>query len=62
MLRWRPIPSETLLYCLTRDRELADALEGRLATTLSFFYNDAARSSTPTWSTAQTRPSRLPSA
>ena len=43
MLRWRPMPSETLLYCLTRDRELADALEGRLATTLSFFYNDAAR-------------------
>jgi hypothetical protein len=43
MLRWRPMPSETVLYCLTRDRELADALEARLATTLSFFYNDAAR-------------------
>ena len=43
MLRWHPMPNETVLYCLTRDRELADALEGRLAATLSFFYNDAAR-------------------
>ena len=35
--------SDTILYCLTRDRDLATALEGRLASTLAFFYNDAAR-------------------
>ena len=35
--------SETILYCLTRDRDLAEALDGRLASTLPFFYNDAAR-------------------
>jgi hypothetical protein len=34
---------DTLLYCLTRDRELAAALDGRLAGALAFFYNDAAR-------------------
>ena len=34
---------EPLVYCLTRDRELADAVEGRLAGALAFFYNDAAR-------------------
>lgn len=34
---------ETLLYCLTRDRDLAAALDGRLAGALAFFYNDAAR-------------------
>ena len=34
---------ETLLYCLTRDRELATALDGRLMGALAFFYNDAAR-------------------
>ncbi|HEX2141194.1 MAG TPA: hypothetical protein VHK28_02800, partial [Candidatus Limnocylindria bacterium] len=36
-------PRETLLYCLTRDRELAAAIDGRLSDALSFFYNDAAR-------------------
>jgi len=34
---------ETLLYCLTRDRDLATALDGRLIGALAFFYNDAAR-------------------
>jgi hypothetical protein len=34
---------ETLLYCLTRDRELAAAIDGRLTDALAFFYNDAAR-------------------
>jgi len=31
------------VYCLTRDHDLADAVEGRLAHALAFFYNDAAR-------------------
>ena len=34
---------DVLLYCLTRDHELADAVEGRLHGALAFFYNDAAR-------------------
>jgi hypothetical protein len=34
---------ELLVYCLTRDRELAEAVEERLAGALAFFYNDAAR-------------------
>jgi len=34
---------DLLVYCLTRDRELADALETRLSGALAFFYNDAAR-------------------
>ena len=38
----QPSP-EVLVYCLTRDRELADAVEGRLSGALAFFYNDAAR-------------------
>lgn len=33
----------TLLYCLTRDRDLATALDERLLGALAFFYNDAAR-------------------
>lgn len=32
-----------LVYCLTRDHDLAAALETRLLTALAFFYNDAAR-------------------
>jgi hypothetical protein len=32
-----------LVYCLTRDRELAAAIEARLVNALAFFYNDAAR-------------------
>jgi hypothetical protein len=36
-------PRELLVYCLTRDRELADAVEERLSGALAFFYNDAAR-------------------
>jgi hypothetical protein len=45
MLRFEPMPdrSETIVYCLTRDRELALALEERLTDSLAFFYNDAAR-------------------
>lgn len=35
--------AELLVYCLTRDRELADALDERLSGALAFFYNDAAR-------------------
>ena len=38
-----PERSETIVYCLTRDRELAVALEERLTAALAFFYNDAAR-------------------
>lgn len=34
---------EILLYCLTRDHELAAALEDRVRGALAFFYNDAAR-------------------
>jgi hypothetical protein len=34
---------EILVYCLTRDHGLADAVEARLSTALAFFYNDAAR-------------------
>jgi hypothetical protein len=34
---------ESLLYCLTRDRDLATSLDGRLVSALAFFYNDAAR-------------------
>ena len=36
-------PQELLLYCLTRDRELAAAVDERLSGALAFFYNDAAR-------------------
>jgi hypothetical protein len=49
MLRPEPLPQdarlppESILYCLTRDRELADALDRRLGGALAFFYNDAAR-------------------
>ena len=38
-----PTAGESLLYCLTRDRELATSLDGRLTGALAFFYNDAAR-------------------
>lgn len=37
------MPAETILYCLTRDRELATSLDARLTTAIAFFYNDAAR-------------------
>jgi hypothetical protein len=32
-----------LVYCLTRDHELATAIDARLTDSLAFFYNDAAR-------------------
>lgn len=35
--------AETIVYCLTRDHELAEALETRLIGAIAFFYNDAAR-------------------
>jgi hypothetical protein len=35
--------AEPIVYCLTRDRELAAALDERLVGALAFFYNDAAR-------------------
>jgi hypothetical protein len=39
-----PDPShEVLVYCLTRDHDLADAVDGRVSGALAFFYNDAAR-------------------
>ncbi len=34
---------ESIVYCLTRDRDLAAHLEARLSRALAFFYNDAAR-------------------
>jgi hypothetical protein len=34
---------EQVVYCLTRDRQLAGALDVRLADAIAFFYNDAAR-------------------
>lgn len=37
------VATEIILYCLTRDRELAAALDDRLAAAIAFFYNDAAR-------------------
>jgi hypothetical protein len=39
----RRMPAERVLYCLTRDRELAAALDARLVGAIAFFYNDAAR-------------------
>ena len=35
--------SDLIVYCLTRDRELAAALDARLTGAIAFFYNDAAR-------------------
>ncbi len=35
--------SEPIAYCLTRDRDLADALDARLLGAIVFFFNDAAR-------------------
>lgn len=35
--------SELLVYCLTRDHDLAAGMEGELVGALAFFYNDAAR-------------------
>jgi hypothetical protein len=39
----RETSPELLVYCLTRDHDLADAVEARLEQALAFFYNDAAR-------------------
>lgn len=35
--------AEPIVYCLTRDRDLAAALDERLSGAIAFFYNDAAR-------------------
>ncbi|MBA2263708.1 MAG: hypothetical protein H0W10_03495 [Chloroflexi bacterium] len=35
--------ADPIVYCLTRDRELAAATEERLAGAIAFFFNDAAR-------------------
>ena len=35
--------AEQVVYCLTRDHELAAALDERLGGAIAFFYNDAAR-------------------
>jgi hypothetical protein len=35
--------AETVVYCLTRDEELAAGLESGIDGSLAFFYNDAAR-------------------
>ena len=35
--------ADPILYCLTRDRELAAALDERVAGAIAFFFNDAAR-------------------
>jgi hypothetical protein len=35
--------SDPIVYCLTRDRELATAIDDRLSGAIAFFYNDAAR-------------------
>lgn len=35
--------AEQIVYCLTRDHELAVALDERLGGAIAFFYNDAAR-------------------
>src|SRR5579859_4852890 len=37
------MPSATILYCLTRDHDLARGLDDRLTGAIGFFYNDAAR-------------------
>jgi len=37
------MPNPTVLYCLTRDHELATGLDDRLGGAIGFFYNDAAR-------------------
>jgi hypothetical protein len=35
--------ADPIVYCLTRDRELAAAIDERLTGAIAFFYNDAAR-------------------
>jgi hypothetical protein len=37
------MPTATVLYCLTRDRELAAGFDDALTDVLGFYYNDAAR-------------------
>jgi len=35
--------TDPIVYCLTRDRELAAAVDERLSGAIAFFFNDAAR-------------------
>ena len=37
------MPPVPIVYCLTRDHDLAAALDARLGGAIAFFYNDAAR-------------------
>ncbi|MEO8247342.1 MAG: hypothetical protein ABI622_09525 [Chloroflexota bacterium] len=39
----RDAATEQVVYCLTRDRDLAASLDERLVGAIAFFYNDAAR-------------------
>ena len=43
LLPFAPMAAEPIVYCLTRDRELASALDARLSGAIAFFFNDAAR-------------------
>lgn len=42
-MKERDAATEQVVYCLTRDRDLATALDERLQGAIAFFYNDAAR-------------------
>ncbi|MCA1569580.1 MAG: hypothetical protein LC798_04515 [Chloroflexi bacterium] len=35
--------ADPIVYCLTRSRDMASALDARLSGAIAFFYNDAAR-------------------
>ena len=35
--------SDPIVYCLTRDRDLATAIDDRISGAIAFFFNDAAR-------------------
>jgi hypothetical protein len=35
--------ADPIVYCLTRDRELAEAIDARLHAAIAFFFNDAGR-------------------
>jgi hypothetical protein len=39
----RDAATEQVVYCLTRDRDMAASLDERLVGAIAFFYNDAAR-------------------
>jgi hypothetical protein len=39
----RPMAADPIVYCLTRDRDFAVAIDDRLSGAIAFFFNDAAR-------------------